>query len=97
MMSEQPLHEHEFQLDPVKRRVWVHASDGSTVGRFDVRFGIDIHHTVTEQLAGKPECLHCTHETPGEGEWALFRAHAKTHWGLSIPEDAVQLLPGSVT
>lgn len=83
---------HQLQTDPLKKRVWVHAPDGSTVGRFDVRFGIDIHNTVTDQMAGKPECLHCTHETPGTEEWSLFRAHANQHWGLDVPEDAVELL-----
>ena len=83
---------HELQTDPIKKRVWVHASDGSTVGRFDVRFGIDIHNTVTDQMKGKPECLHCTHDTPGVDEWALFRDHAKRHWGIDIPEDVVELM-----
>lgn len=83
---------HELQTDPLKRRVWVHASDGSTVGRFDVRFGIDIHNTVTEQMEGKSQCLHCTHETPGKAEWAMFREHAQKHWGIDVPDDAVDLL-----
>jgi hypothetical protein len=96
MLNDQSVSGHALQTDPIKRRVWVHAPDGSTVGRFDVRFGIDIHNTVTDQLSGKPECLHCTHETPGEGEWALFRDHAKANWNIDIPEDAVDLLPEPV-
>lgn len=34
--------EYEIQTDEPQRRVWVHASDGSTVARFDTRFGMDI-------------------------------------------------------
>ncbi len=32
--------------------VWVTGDDGSCVGRFSMRFGIDVHRTVTEQMAG---------------------------------------------
>ncbi|MHD0644441.1 hypothetical protein ACYPKM_02240 [Pseudomonas aeruginosa] len=53
--------------------MWVHASDGSTVGRFSRRFGIDLHNTVSAQLNGASQCLHCTH-TPGTKEdWKTFR------------------------
>ena len=34
------------------RTVWVHALDGSTVGRFSTLFGMDAHTSITEQLAG---------------------------------------------
>ena len=36
------------------RTVWVHA-----VGRFSLQFGMDAHTTITEQLAGAAQCLHC--------------------------------------
>jgi hypothetical protein len=51
---------YELQLSDTRNAVWIHASDGSTVGRFG-RMGIDLHNTVTEQMAGMPECRLCTH------------------------------------
>ncbi len=66
--------------------IWIHASDGSTVGRFS-RFGIDIHNTATEQKNGKPECLMCTHTQPDLQHFNLFCEHAKTRWGITITPD----------
>lgn len=53
------------------RAVWVNASDGSCIGRFG-RLGVDVHRSVTAQLAGEPECLVCTHGKVTPAEWALF-------------------------
>lgn len=33
----------EIQLSANGETVWVHASDGSTVGRYSTRFGMDVH------------------------------------------------------
>lgn len=84
-----PPLEYELQLDSGQRRVWVHCSDGSTVGRFNVDFGIDIHNTITDQMAGASECLHCTHRAATREDWALFREKAMQLWGLSIPGNAI--------
>lgn len=53
------------------RVVWVNAPDGSCIGRFG-RLGVDVHRSVTAQLAGEPECLVCTHGKMTPAEWALF-------------------------
>ncbi len=55
----------QVQISADGGTVWVHVMDGSTVERFSKRFGLDVHTTVTEQIAGASQCLHCTHETPG--------------------------------
>lgn len=34
---------YEIQLAETQDRIWIHASDGSTVGRFSL-LGIDLHH-----------------------------------------------------
>jgi hypothetical protein len=73
--------------------VWVTAHDGSCVGRFSKRFGIDIHRTVTEQMQGAGQCLHCTHEPAGAAEWRVFRDEIKAHYGIVVPEDAIEFLP----
>ncbi|WP_445766802.1 hypothetical protein [Rheinheimera sp.] len=70
--------------------VWIHASDGSTVGRFG-RMGIDLHNTVTEQMAGKPQCRLCTHGKATQEDWALFREKALEWWGVNVPSNAFNI------
>lgn len=82
---------YEIQEDPAKQRIWVHASDGSTVARFDTRFGMDIHNSVTDQLAGASECLYCTHEKPTQSDWTLFREYAQKLWGVQIHENSIEI------
>ena len=79
----------EYQVETSIQRnvVWVHASDGSTVGRFG-RFGIDLHNTITEQLNCMPQCRLCTHDSVTSGDWDTFRAKALEWWGVEIPVDA---------
>lgn len=69
--------------------VWVTASDGSCVGRFSKRFGIDVHRTVTEQLAGAQQCLYCTHERAGEVEWQAFREAMLRHYRIDVPAETI--------
>jgi len=70
--------------------VWVDGPDGSCVGRFSKTFGIDIHRPVKEQIAGLDQCLQCTHEPAGVGEWRDFVAGMLEHHGLVIPEGAIR-------
>lgn len=75
------------QWSQANDKVWVHCSDGSTVGRFG-RNGIDMHTTVTEQLAGAGECRLCTHDAVTAEDWSLFREKARMWWCVDIPADA---------
>lgn len=77
------------QVSPDGRTVWVHADDGSTVGRFSKVFGMDVHTTITEQLAGVPQCLKCTHGQPGPREWNEFCELMKHHYGIDVDRSAV--------
>ncbi|WJN72226.1 hypothetical protein [Burkholderia anthina] len=70
--------------------VWVTAHDGSCVGRFSKRFGIDVHRTVSEQLAGADQCLHCTHEPAGHLEWQVFREAVLQHHGINVPDSTIK-------
>ena len=79
--------EYEIQYGKGTQTVWVHASSGETVGRFSRRFGMDIHTTVEEQLAGKSQCLHCTQGKPSDEEVKLFVSKAKELWDVEIEED----------
>lgn len=76
---------YQVQYSCDKTRVWVHCSTGETVGRFDVRYGMDIHHTIAEQQKnGGVQCLHCTHEKPKISDRERFIALAKTLWNVRI-------------
>lgn len=79
---------YEIEVSHCKRTVWVHASDGSTVGRFG-KFGVDIHNTVTEQLNGAPECRLCTHGQVTIVEWNLFIDKSKEYWGVTIDPESI--------
>lgn len=64
--------------------VWVHALDGSTVGRFDWRFGMDVHTTVSAQFNGASQCLHCTHTRPTADDWQVFCAVMWREHGIFV-------------
>ena len=64
--------------------VWVHASDGSTVGRFSKHFGMDIHRSIGQQLEGQGQCLHCTHEKPSGADWAEFCELMMKHFDVVV-------------
>ena len=83
------MKEYKIQYNECRPVVWVHASDGSTVGRFDKRSGIDIHRTVTEQMEGKSQCLHCTHGKTTQKEWDEFVDRSKELWGVVINRDFI--------
>lgn len=78
---------YELQLSDARNAVWIHASDGSTVGRFG-RQGVDLHNTVSEQMAGASECRLCTHGQVTVVEWEMFREKALEWWGVEVPRDA---------
>lgn len=72
-----------------KDRVWINAADGSCIGRFSKRFGIDVHTTLSEQLDGAPQCLYCTHHPATEADWQDFRRAMKQHHGVIIPDTLI--------
>lgn len=71
------------------RTVLVNGADGSCLGRFSKRFGLDVHKTSIEQLAGESQCLHCTHEPAGATAWSEFRAQMQLHYEIDIPANLV--------
>lgn len=83
----QPVYDIACSADG--RVVWVTAADGSCVGRFDKRAGIDVHRTVSEQMAGQAQCLYCTHTPAGPADWAAFRQQVLAHHGIDVPSDFI--------
>jgi hypothetical protein len=53
--------------------VWVTGDDGSCVGRFSKRFGIDVHRTATEQMAGfQHYCVNMDLFSSRQSDWEMF-------------------------
>lgn len=75
------------QVSENKQTVWCHALDGSTVGRFDWRYGLDVHTTVTAQMAGANQCLHCTHEPATLEDWRIFCDQMWRHHATFVDKD----------
>jgi hypothetical protein len=84
--SETPRNLDQVQIAADRATIWVHALDGSTIGRFSLRFGIDIHTTAREQLAGASQCLHCTHQRPTYAQWLRFCQLMQELHGVSVPK-----------
>lgn len=83
-----------YQADQVQvsadgSTVWVHALDGSTVGRFSKRFGLDVHTTVTHQMGGAAQCLHCTHTAATHSDWLTFCRLMAEHHGIRVKDDLI--------
>jgi hypothetical protein len=78
---------YEINVDATRGVVWVNGFDGSCIGRFSKRFGIDVHRTSTAQLAGEGECLMCTHQPADHGAWLLFVEAMQQHHGVKVAPD----------
>ena len=88
----QPLADLELiQVSADRATVWVHAPDGSTVGRFSKRFGIDAHTTASQQMQGAPQCLHCTHSPPTAHDWQKFCDLMQLHHGITVDRDLIEI------
>ena len=72
------------QVSEDRTTCWVHALDGSTVGRFSMSFGFDVHTTSEEQMQGASQCLYCTHVAPTREDWIQFCALMQEHYGVSV-------------
>jgi len=81
----------QIDLSTDGKTVWVHALDGSTVGRFSLVFGMDVHTTISAQLAGADQCLHCTHVKPKKEDWLKFCELMRQHYGIEIDPTLIQI------
>lgn len=81
--------DYDIDVSNDGRTVWVHSADGSCVGRFSKTFGLDVHKTAAEQMAGGSQCLHCTHEPAGSAAWEEFRAQIRANYNIEVPADLI--------
>jgi hypothetical protein len=82
---------YEVLTSARKDVVWINAGDGSSVGRFSLR-GIDIHNSVTEQMAGASECRLCTHGHTTLADWQLFKAKCLEWFGIKLDDSHFNVL-----
>lgn len=81
---------HEVLIDKKRGIVWINSGvDGSCIGRFSKRAGMDVHRSGTDQMQGKGECLHCTHGEASKGDWLLFIRLMKQHYNVTIKPEAL--------
>lgn len=80
---------HDIQVSSNGNTVWVTGFDGTCIGRFSKRFGLDVHTTMTDQINGKKECLYCTHQTANEDDWKMFVHQIKINYDIEVPGNLV--------
>lgn len=82
----------QVEVSPDGKTVWVHALDGSTVGRFSKVFGMDVHTTITAQMEeGASQCLYCTHTKPQHGDWVKFCQLMLQHYGIQVDSTLIEI------
>lgn len=81
----------QVEVSPDGKTVWVHALDGSTIGRFSRVFGMDVHTTISDQLAGADQCLHCTHVKPNRDDWMKFCALIQEHYSIVVDTALIKI------
>lgn len=80
-----------IQVSDCGNTVWVFADDGSTVGRFSKTFGMDVHTTISQQMSGANQCLHCTHVKPTKEDWLEFCRLMRLHFAVSVDTLLIQI------
>ena len=78
---------YDIQISSTYDTVWIYFYDGSTIGRFSKRFGIDIHTTVKEQIKTGKECIYCTHKPCDQADWEQFCLMIKEIYNIDIPNN----------
>jgi len=69
--------------------IWVN-SPSECLGRFDKRFGSDVHATQEHVREGMPLCLYCTHKQATRDDWLWFLYYMHLFHGITIPEDTLR-------
>lgn len=80
----------EIVVCPSGSTVWINGPDGACIGRFSRRFGIDVHRGMAAQMAGEGQCLFCTHQPAGEGDWLQFCDAMQRFHGIHVPSNLIE-------
>lgn len=81
----------QIDVSADRATVWVHSLDGTTVGRFSKKYGMDVHRTLTEQMAGASQCLHCTHSQPVRADWLKFCELMQQHYSIEVDPTLIEI------
>lgn len=82
-------HDEMIQLDAGRGTVWIHAQDGTCVGRFDSEMGMDV--TFLAQLPTYAHLLHGGSDVFDlKDEWVTFRGLMQRHYGVVISPDLIR-------
>lgn len=85
-MREIILDNNKFQILYDDHRVWVSNNQGDCIGRFDFRFGMDVHKSIQQQLnKNESQCLYCTHGKTDFDGFIMFVNEMLLHHGVEIP------------
>jgi len=84
MVSNQHM-EHIVESDGIT--VWVN-TEAECIGRFG-QMGIDIHHTIEQQMAGSTQCLECTHGPVSRLDWERFKEAMLEHYGVAVGDEHI--------
>ena len=79
------------QVSECGNTIWIHAEDGTTVGRFSKVFGMDVHTCISNQLDGASQCLHCTHAKPSREDWLKFCELILLHYSVKLDPDLMKI------
>lgn len=83
MTSPLSIIRRRHMLETDGRTIWLTGPAGDCRARFGPG-GLDIHRSVTDQIAGEPQCLDCTHGRPGEAEWERFQVFVSNETGIVL-------------
>ena len=79
-----------IEVSADRSTVWVNYKDGSCIGRFSKRFGIDLHTTVADQLEGKGQCLYCMHGPASREDWITFCERLRDHYNIDLDQSLLR-------
>ena len=82
--------DYDIQVSQDKGTVWIHAADGSCIGRFSKRAGLDVHKSASVVMEGGTECLYCTHRPAGKDDWETFCEQVMFHHRVPVPLDLLE-------
>lgn len=76
----------DYEIISDRRTVWINHIDGSNIARFAALGGIDVHTSVTDQLAGADQCLFCKSGPASAEDWETFKQKVLEHYDIEVSD-----------